>query len=136
LSTLLVNVDVPDLEQGVAFYCAALGLVLARRLGARIVELSGAGVPIYLLEKPAGSAPAADAGARDYRRHWTPLHLDLVVEDLDAALERALAAGARREGPTREFAWGRMAALADPFGHGLCVLQFRGRGYDAIATPP
>jgi lactoylglutathione lyase len=24
--------------------------------------------------------------------------------------------------------------LADPFGHGLCLIEFRGRGYDEIAT--
>ena len=29
--------------------------------------------------------------------------------------------------------WGRIAILADPFGHGLCLLQFSGRGYDTIA---
>jgi lactoylglutathione lyase len=30
--------------------------------------------------------------------------------------------------------WGRIAQLADPFGHGLCLIQFLGRGYDEIAT--
>jgi lactoylglutathione lyase len=29
--------------------------------------------------------------------------------------------------------WGRMANLADPFGHGLCLVEFRGRGYGEIA---
>lgn len=28
-----------------------------------------------------------------------------------------------------------MLRLADPFGHGVCLLQFSGRGYDEIATP-
>jgi len=28
--------------------------------------------------------------------------------------------------------WGRMASLADPFGHGIDLLEFRGRGYDEI----
>jgi hypothetical protein len=27
----------------------------------------------------------------------------------------------------------RLALLADPFGNGFCLLQFTGRGYDAIA---
>ena len=26
--------------------------------------------------------------------------------------------------------------IADPFGHGWCLLQFLGGGYDAIATAP
>ncbi|MBB5209223.1 lactoylglutathione lyase [Chiayiivirga flava] len=99
------------------------------------VELLGAQAPIYLLEKTAGTADAfAPATVRRYDCHWTPGHLDLVVDDLDAALERAVAAGARREGDTRTAVWGRIAQCADPFGHGFCLLQFLGRGYDAIAT--
>jgi len=31
------------------------------------------------------------------------------------------------------FAWGQLAMLSDPFGHGFCLLQFTGRGYDAVA---
>ena len=46
-----------------------------------------------------------------------------MVEDLDAALARALAAGARAEGGVREAAWGRIVPLADPFGHGWCLLR-------------
>lgn len=134
MPALLVNIDVPDLERGVAFYQAALGLSVARRIGAGVVELAGAGVPVFLLAKPAGSRPAPGAAARDYGRHWTPVHLDLVVEALEPAVERAVAAGARPEGPVQDFAWGRMAVLVDPFGHGLCVIQFRGRGYDEIGA--
>jgi lactoylglutathione lyase len=132
MARLLVNIDVPDLARGVAFYEAALGLAVARRIGDGVVELSGAGVPVYLLAKPAGGAPAPGAAPRDYGRHWTPVHLDLAVDDLEAAVARAVAAGARREGPVQDFAWGRMAVLADPFGHGFCVLQLRGRGYGEL----
>ncbi len=31
--------------------------------------------------------------------------------------------------------WGKIAMLADPFGHGLCLIQFLNRGYDEIAPP-
>jgi lactoylglutathione lyase len=99
------------------------------------VEL-GASSPIYLLRQATGSAAGdATAQTRDYRRHWTPVHLDFVVEDLDAALARATAAGACLEGTVRTAAWGRIATLADPFGHGLCLVQFLNRGYDEITTP-
>lgn len=74
------------------------------------------------------------AQTRDYRRHWTPVHLDFVVPDLAAALARARDAGATLEGEPRTANWGRIATLADPFGHGFCLLEFRGRGYDEIAT--
>jgi predicted enzyme related to lactoylglutathione lyase len=129
---LLLNLDVADLAAAEAFYVAAFGFAPARRLGDGVLELLGAQVPVYLLQKPAGSAGAA---TRDYARHWTPLHCDVVVERLEPALERALAAGARQEGAIREAAWGRIVQIADPFGHGWCLLQFVGRGYDELASP-
>jgi predicted enzyme related to lactoylglutathione lyase len=133
---LLVNIDVDDLERAEMFYLEALGLRVGRRFGADVVELLGASSQVYLLRKPAGTA-AGDATmqTRDYRRHWTPVHLDFVVPDLAAALARAEAAGARREGEVRTADWGRIVVLADPFGHGFCLIEFLNRGYDEIASP-
>ncbi|MBO9661513.1 VOC family protein [Dokdonella sp.] len=131
---LLANIDVDDLDRAEAFYVDALGLRVGRRFGGEVVELLGASSPLYLLRKDADSmAGDATSQRRDYRRHWTPVHLDFVVADLDAALQRALDAGAMLEGSPRTANWGRVATLADPFGHGFCLLQFLGRGYDEIA---
>ncbi|HWV09592.1 MAG TPA: VOC family protein [Pseudomonas sp.] len=131
---LLINLDVPDLPAAEAFYTQAFGLQVGRRLFAgEVVELLGGPAPIYLLLKPAGSQPCgASTALRDYQRHWTPLHLDIVVDDLEAVLARALAAGARQEGEISEASWGRLVGLSDPFGHGICLLQWRGRGYDEV----
>jgi lactoylglutathione lyase len=135
MTRLLVNVDVDDLERGVRFYTKAFELHVGRQLGGGAVELLGAEVPIYLLVKPVDSAPFAGAsGLRNYGRHWTPVHLDFVVIDLEAAVQRAEAAGAQREGAIHEHVWGRLALLSDPFGHGFCLLEFKGRGYDEIAA--
>lgn len=60
------------------------------------------------------------------------MHLDVVVDDLDAALARAVGAGAQAETAIRTEAWGRIVVLADPFGHGFCLIQFQGRGYDEL----
>jgi len=128
----IVNIDVPDLAAAEAFYLAAFGLRIGRRLGTGAVELLGGPTPLYLLQNEAGSAATEDGDVRDYERHWTPLHLDWVVEDIDAALMRAVAAGAMLEQPVRERRWGRIAVLADPFGHGFCLIQFSGEGYDAL----
>lgn len=135
---LLLNLDVPDLPTAVAFYQQALGFSVGRVLfDGTVVEMLGAAVPLYLLHKAAATRPCPEAGVlRDYRRHWTPLHLDMVVEDLDAALARALAAGARQEGEIHEHDWGRLVTLSDPFGHGLCLLQWRGAGYDLVSLNP
>jgi catechol 2,3-dioxygenase-like lactoylglutathione lyase family enzyme len=132
---LRLNIDVPDLPAAVDFYTRALGLRQGRRLFAgEVVELLGAQLPIYLLAKPAGSAPfTGSQQGRGYQRHWTPLHLDLLVEDLDAAVAQAQAAGARREGEVGDYIWGRLARMSDPFGHGFCLMQWRGRGYEQVA---
>jgi len=131
---ILINIDVPDLEHAIGFYQRAFGLTLHRRLGPNAAEMLGAEAPIYLLEKAAGT-PAASAArqTRDYARHWTPVHLDVVVEDVDRAVEQAVAAGARLEDPAVSHAWGRIAHLSDPYGHGICILQFLGQGYDELS---
>jgi len=136
MAEILINIDVDDLERAVAFYTSALGLRVGRHFG-DWVELVGAQAPIYLLPKAAGSAPFASARlGRDYSRHWTPLHLDFVVSDLNAAMARAEAAGARLEAPVSEHRYGLLALYSDPFGHGFCLLEFRGRGYDEIVVSP
>lgn len=126
--------DVDDVERGIAFYTDGLGLEVGRRFGDDWVELVGAPVPLDLLLRPAGSPanPGPEAPSRTYDRHWTPVHLDFVVSDLDAAVDRARKAGATVEGGTRSYPWGRIARMADPFGHGFCLLEFRGRGYDEV----
>jgi predicted enzyme related to lactoylglutathione lyase len=132
---LLVNVDVGDLDRAIAFYTTALGLRVERRLfDSSVAEMVGASSKIYLIAKPAGSPTSLRTfSVRDYRRHWTPVHLDFEVDDVSAAVERAVAAGAELEGDIQSFSWGRQATLSDPFGHGFCVLQFSSRGYDAVA---
>jgi predicted enzyme related to lactoylglutathione lyase len=135
MARLLVNIDVPDLDAATEFYASVFDLRVGRRFGDGGVELLGAEAPLYLLAKAPDSAPFAGAPQpRDFARHWTPVHLDFAVDDIDAALRRAEAAGATRESEIIERRWGRMALLADPFGHGICLLQFAGRGYDEIAT--
>jgi lactoylglutathione lyase len=131
---ILANIDVDDVEKAMDFYGRAVGLRPGRRLfGGAVVEMLGASSPIYLIEKAAGTR-AAGAECRDYARHWTPVHLDFVVADLDAAVRRAREAGAVLEGDPTTAAWGRFASFADPFGHGFCLVQLLGRGYDEVAS--
>jgi catechol 2,3-dioxygenase-like lactoylglutathione lyase family enzyme len=132
---ILANIDVDDVAVATDFYCRALDLTVGRRFGDSGVELLGASSAIYLLEKPAGSVACnAPDSARSYSRHWTPVHLDFVVPDIQEACARAQAAGATPEGPLRTHAWGHIAVFADPFGHGFCLIQFLNRGYDEIAS--
>jgi predicted enzyme related to lactoylglutathione lyase len=123
--------DQPDAETGTRFYTEAFGLTVGRRFGQDFVELVGWESPVYLLAKQAGTV-GAGGDLRRYERHWTPFHLDVVVDDVDAAVARAVRAGAKLESPAKDAPYGRIAMLADPFGHGFCLLQFSAKGYDAL----
>lgn len=134
MAAALINIDVSDLEAAQKFYTAAFGLQPGRRLGPSVLELNGAGVAIYLLQAQEGSSATPAGDRRRFARHWTPVHLDFVVEDIAVAVETALAAGAVQETPVGAHAWGQIAHFADPFGNGFCIIQFTSIGYDALVT--
>jgi len=131
--SILVNIDVPELDAAITFYTAAFDLNVSRRFGTDAVELSGWPTPVYILRKEAGTVGAAGQ-LRTYGRHWTPVHLDVVVDDIDTAVRRAVNAGAQLEHAACPTPYGKIAMLADPFGHGLCLIEFIGRGYDEITS--
>jgi predicted enzyme related to lactoylglutathione lyase len=127
-------IEVADLERGIVFYCDGLGLALKRRLSASWVELEGANLPIFLLgSRPAVAALGATTQARNFGRHWTPVHLDFIVSDMDAAVSRLLSLGATLDRPVQDQDYGRMANMADPFGNGFDLIEFSGTGYDAVS---
>ena len=132
-----ISIDVPDLAGAVRFYTEALGLKIKKEPTKSMAILQTMNLDVYLLQKADGTQAYSKSGAqRTYSRHWTPVHLDFVVDDVAAAVARALAAGAIQEAPVENAAWGRLALMADPFGHGFCLVEFRNRGYDEIADPP
>ncbi len=122
---LEITIDVDDLDRAVEFYCAGLGLALVERTPdwAR-VELSGQ--TFWICPFAAGTYGPT---TRDYRRHWTPIHLDFIVDDVDQAVARALAAGGRldreirRNEPEPIGCRSDVANLSDPAGNGVDLLQ-------------
>jgi predicted enzyme related to lactoylglutathione lyase len=127
---VIINIDVPEIDRAVEFYTAALGLRHSRTLDGDTAELTGASATIYLLlKKPGTQAVKSPVLERDYGRHWTPVHFDLVVDDVDAAARRALAAGARQETGHIDWRGSRCLSFSDPFGHGFCFIQFERGGY-------
>lgn len=129
---VLINIDVPDLDRAIAFYTAALGLHHNRTIEDDVAELSGTSSLIYLLQNPAGSSPVnRHALTRNYARHWTPVHMDFVVDDVMKAAKRAIEAGATRESECVEWNGSRCITFSDPFGHGFCLIEFERDGYGA-----
>lgn len=127
----IVNIDVPDLDPAIAFYTAALGLVHSRTLDGDVAELTGASSTLYLLAQAPGTSPAkCSSETRRYERHWTPVHVDFVVDDVMETAKRAIDAGAVRESELVDWRGSRCMTFSDPFGHGFCLIEFKGDGYD------
>ena len=115
---LLVNIDVPDLAEGVAFYTRAFGLNVTRQLGAGVAELSGLPARLYLLQKPPGSIGAGTPLDPDRGRRLRARRIPRVprqrgghrarlqapqgrAADGDRPRSRRPADGRRRRGPQR-----------------------------------
>ena len=127
--TVHAYIEVTDAAAGIAFYCDGVGLTLQRRLSPTWIELAGANLPIFLL----ANRPATRKVERSYERHWTPVHLDFIVSDLDATVARLAALGGSLDRDIKLREYGRIANMADPFGNGFDLIEFSGAGYDAVS---
>ncbi len=118
-----VSIDVSDLDRAEVFYAEALGCRKVRRQGADMAVLSTENCDIYLQEKDPGSKPIAEGGVvRDYRRHWTPVHLDFLAANVEEIVDKIVQHGGFHEGGDSGD-WGAIAYCADPFGNGFCVIN-------------
>jgi catechol 2,3-dioxygenase-like lactoylglutathione lyase family enzyme len=121
---LEICIDVDDVDRAVRFY--------GRGLGLSVVEHQREWAQVKLGEQTfwimqIGDGPSGPI-VRDYRRHWTPVHLDFLVDDIDGAVARALAAGGRldREIQRQREPGGKhvdVANLSDPAGNGVDLVQ-------------
>lgn len=119
-----ICIDVPDLARGIRFYGDAFGFSKISEPYPGVVVLQNGATAITLLEKPEQSKPTPDTrDLRHYDRHWTPVHLDFHVDDLQVALDKAMKAGAIQEQLFEDPQHGSIAFCADPFGNGFCILE-------------
>jgi catechol 2,3-dioxygenase-like lactoylglutathione lyase family enzyme len=124
-----VSIDVPQLDEGLRFYRDALGLVEVARPVATYVILKCGDSQIGLIEKRAGTNPAAGSNdVRRYERHWTPVHIDFHVDDLEVVLVNALKAGAKCEQKFERGGHPPVAFCSDPFGNGFCIIGKKAGG--------
>ncbi len=106
-------------DRAIDFYCRAFGAEEVLRLtgpddqSILHAELKLGGGPIYVYDEwPGMGCPAPETLG------GTTVSLHLYVEDVDAAVARAVAEGAEVTMPPADMFWGdRYAKLADPFGH-------------------
>ena len=118
-----VSIDVSDLKQAENFYIEALGCKKVRNQGKNMSVISTENCDIYLQEKEIETKPiASDTVKRDYSRHWTPVHLDFLTENVDQIVEKILQLGGKHEGGESSN-WGSIAYCADPFGNGFCIIH-------------
>ena len=59
---------------------------------------------------------------------------DAAVQRLDARTALVCTADFFTPVVDDAYDWGRIAGLADPWGHGFCLLRFSERGYDALVA--
>jgi predicted enzyme related to lactoylglutathione lyase len=126
---VVVNIDVPELKPAIDFYGAAVGAQLTRVLD-DVAELAYGESVLYLLCKRDGSGATPTGAAREFVRHWTPVHVDFVVDDIDTAVAQAIAAGAKRESERIDWRGSKCVTFSDPFGHGFCLIEFAGDDYE------
>jgi uncharacterized glyoxalase superfamily protein PhnB len=117
-TTVVPYLAVSGAEGALAWYVEAFGASIRGlpivmpdgRIGHSEVDVGG-GRFMLSEEHPAigVSAPAPGSGAS--------VTLVLTVAQVDALIERAVAAGARLERPPADFDYGRNGVIRDPFGH-------------------
>jgi predicted enzyme related to lactoylglutathione lyase len=119
MTTIGISIDVEDVDRAVHFYRDGLGLRLVDKGDGWATMALGA--QIFFLGLPWGPEGRIK---RDHQRHWTPVHLDFVVDDFDALVEQATRAGAKLDRPVlRRRDLGDMANMSDPSGNGFDLIQ-------------
>lgn len=117
-----ICIDVADIKQGTKFYTIALGCDIKHEKQ-QSSELSAENVTIHLIEKEENSNPLIkESSSRNYSRHWTPVHLDFAVTDIEKTLSLIQEFGGILE-DKKEGEWGTAAFCADPFGNGFCIIK-------------
>ena len=110
-----ICIDVDDVDRAVEFYGRGLGLTVVEQ-HPDWAQVKLGDQTFWIMKAPAGVQGQI---SRDYRRHWTPVHLDFTVEDIDVAVGRAIEAGGKLDGEVQRGEKGALANMSDPSGNGV-----------------
>nr|UXE46199.1 hypothetical protein Hi04_10k_c5981_00018 [uncultured bacterium] len=117
---LEICIDVDDVDRAVEFYGRGLGLEIEKHEKEWAKAVLGEQV-FWIMKIAAGTSGAI---SRDYKRHWTPIHFDFHVDDIEAAVKRATGAGGSLDRDIqRNPDGGSIANLSDPSGNGIDLVQ-------------
>lgn len=118
----LITLIVDDYDRAATFLTAGLGFLVetderattndGRQKRWLVVRPSGGGTGLLLAR-----ADGLDQTAAVGRQFAGRVGLFLQVADVDAAVDRAVAAGAEVARPARDEPYGRVAVIADPWGN-------------------
>jgi catechol 2,3-dioxygenase-like lactoylglutathione lyase family enzyme len=115
-----ISFDCPDPSVLADFYGAVLGLRRAYESpDGGIVSLSDGRMAVTMMRTPDHVAPSWPSS-----RQQQQVHLDILVEDLDDAVARAVALGASEA--AHQPAASAWRVLLDPAGHPLCLTTVTG----------
>ena len=118
-TTLSVMLIVPDADAAISWYKDALGATELWNLGG-VAGLQINGAPFFLHENPSNPTELSPGQIGS-----TSTRIELFVDDPEAVLERAIAAGATLGSAieNHEHSWGthRQGGFHDPFGHNWSV---------------
>ena len=110
-----ICIDVDDVAAAVRFYGEGIGLEVVKQ-EPDWAQVKVGEQTIWIMKIAAGPSGAI---TRSYDRHWTPVHLDFHVKDIDAAITRAVAAGGKLENRRKP----ELANLSDPSGNGVDLVK-------------
>lgn len=104
-----ITIDVEDLDRSAQFWSAVLGLKGARRGGSYLYFERQGGGPIFCLQRVPEKKTAKSR-----------MHIDIAVEDADAASARVEGLGGKRLQVVEESGT-RWIVMADPDGNEFCL---------------
>jgi uncharacterized glyoxalase superfamily protein PhnB len=119
-TTISAMLIVPDADAAIAWYQTALGATELWNLGG-VAGLQIDGAPFFLHEDNPDNPTESSPQTTD----TTNVRIELFVDDPDAVIDRALAAGATVRSTTQDHGFlgtvHRQGGFRDPFGHNWSV---------------
>lgn len=115
----MITTDCADPEPLATWWAEQTGAEIDQNYGGEFITVKGGGLPLVLaFQKVPDPTPGKNR-----------VHVDLSAADLDAEVERLLAAGATLVGRRGDESF-RWVTLADPAGNEFCVAQHGAEGVE------